>query len=262
MRDYLARATADLTNEYARADSPLVDTAIENWVIRTVDSGWSSLRRRQDYYDEGALMWLHADVIIREQSKGQHSLEDFLRNFFGQKDTGPIVTPYTREDVEAALSAVLPYDWHSFIERHVYQVNGKTPTVGLEAAGWRPVYNATPNHQFYFADFRPVEYWGAYSVGMNVSKDGSLFDVLPGTPAYETGLSPHMKILAVNGRAYSSDVLNEAIAHPPDGKISLVVQNFSTVETREIKYAGGVRYPHLERFPDKHDYLSEIFQPR
>jgi len=262
MRDYLARTTADLANESTRADSPLVDTATENWVIRTVDSGWASLRRGQDYYDEGALMWLQADVIIREQSKGQKSLEDFLRSFFGQKDTGPIVVPYTREDVEAALSAVWPYDWHSFIEQHVYQVNGKAPTDGLEAAGWRLIYNETPNHQFFFADFVPVEYWGAYSVGMNVAKDGSLYDVLPGSPAYEAGLGPHMKILAVNGRAYSSDVLNEAIAHPADGKISLVVQNFNTVETREIKYAGGVRYPHLERLPGAHDYLSEILQPR
>jgi hypothetical protein len=62
----------------------------------------------------------------------------------------------------------------------------------------------------------------------------------------------------VDGRAYSPEVLNEAIAHPPDGKISLVIRNFSTVETREIHYAGGVRFPHLERIPGSHDYLSEI----
>jgi len=83
-------------------------------------------------------MWLHADVIIREQTQGRRSLDDFLRSFLGQRDTGPIVVPYTRQDVEEALSAVCPYDWHTFIETHVYQVNSKPPTDGLEASGWPP----------------------------------------------------------------------------------------------------------------------------
>jgi hypothetical protein len=34
------------------------------------------------------------------------------------------------------------------------------------------------------------------------------------------------------------------------------------VLNREIQYAGGVRYPHLERIPGTHDYLSEILQPK
>ena len=71
-----------------------------------------------------------------------------------------------------------------------------------------------------------------------------------------------MAILAVDGRVYSSDVLNEAIAHPRNGKISVIVRNFDSVETREIPYAGGVHYPHLERIPGAHDYLSEIMAPR
>ena len=41
-----------------------------------------------------------------------------------------------------------------------------------------------------------------------------------------------------------------------------MVRNFDSVETREIQYAGGVRYPHLERIPGSHDYLSEILEPR
>ena len=71
-----------------------------------------------------------------------------------------------------------------------------------------------------------------------------------------------MTIMAVDGHVYSQDALNEAIAHPRNGKIALVVRNFDSVETREISYAGGLRYPHLERIPDTHDYLTEIFEPR
>lgn len=260
MRDYLAWVAANLAHQPARASTALVDTATENWVLRTVDDAWSSLRRGQDYYDEGALIWLRADTLIREQSQNRHSLDDFLQSFFGQKDTDPIVAPYSRDEVEASLSAISAYDWHGVFETRVYQVNSKPPTDGLEAAGWRLVYNATPNRLY--AAVLPDSYDAAYSIGMYVKKDGTISDVLPGTPAYDAGLGPRMTILAVDGRVYATDVLNESIAHPRNGKISIIVRNFDSVETREIPYAGGIRYPHLERIPGVHDYLSEIMAPR
>jgi predicted metalloprotease with PDZ domain len=261
IRDYLARTAADFVEEPGRKYTPLVDTATEDWQLRTPDSGWSSLRRGQDYYDEGALAWLRADVLIRQQSHGRISLNNFLRSFFGQRDTGPIVVPYTRQDVEAALSAVWPYDWHSFFQKRIYEVNPEPPTDGLEAAGWRIVYNSTPNAARFDSDITALQYYGSYSIGMNVNRDGSIFDVWQGTPAYAAGLGPHMVILAVNGRAYSAEVLNAAIAHPDNGKITIVARNFNSVQTYVIHYAGGVRYPHLERIPGTHDYLSDIFKP-
>jgi predicted metalloprotease with PDZ domain len=220
------------------------------------------LRRDQDYYDEGGLIWLLADVQIRKQTQGRASLDDFMRSFLGQRDTGPIVAPYTREDVEAALSAICPYDWHAFFETRIYQVNAKPPVEGLEAAGWRLVYNATPNNEVFDSELNLITYYGAYSIGINVKKDATIADVWPGTPAYDAGLGPHMTILAVDGQAYSDDVLNAAIAHPTNGKITLLARNFDTVKTYEIQYAGGVRYPHLEPIPGAHDYLSEILAPR
>jgi predicted metalloprotease with PDZ domain len=207
-------------------------------------------------------MWLRADVQIREQTQGRLSLDDFLRSFFGQRDTGPIVVPYTREEVEASLSAICPFDWHEFFETRVYQVNNKPPTDGIEAAGWRLVYNATPNNEPFDIGLSSISYFGGYSIGMNVKKDGTIVDVLPGTPAYDAGLGPRMILLAVDGHSYSDAALNEAIAHPRNGKIPLVVRNFDSVESHEIQYAGGVRYPHLERIPGGHDYLSEILEPR
>jgi len=258
--DYLASMAAIFSHQPARATTPLVDTATEDWVLRTVDPAWSSLRRGQDYYDEGALIWLRADTLIREQSHDRLTLDDFLRSFFGQHDTEPIVAPYTREDVEASLSAISKFDWHTFFETRVYQVNSKPPTDGIEAAGWRVVYNETPN-KAYASWFRDV-YDGSYSIGIVVKKDGTISDVLPGTPAYDAGLGPHMTILAVDGRVYSGDVLNESVAHPRSGKISVLVRNFDSVESHDISYAGGVRYPHLEQISGSHDYLGEILAPR
>lgn len=262
MRDYLARTTADLVHETARSTTPLVDTATQNWVLRNPVGDWAALRRKQDYYDEGALIWLRADTIIREKTQGRASLDDFLRSFLGQRDTGPVVAPYTREDVEAALQAICPYDWHNFFETKIYRVNSNPPTDGLEAAGWRLVYNTTANRPVFWSAIIPFETQQAYSIGIDVEKDATILDVLPNSPAYEAGLGPRMKIIAVDGRAYSKDVLEETIARPQNGKITLVVRNFDAVETHEIHYTGGLRYPHLERIPGTKDYLSEILQPR
>jgi predicted metalloprotease with PDZ domain len=262
IRDYIARAAADFSIEAGRASIPLVDTATENWVLRTPDTGWASIRRGQDYYDEGALIWLRADTIIREKTQNNLSLDDFLRSFLGQRDTDPIVAPYTREDVEATLAAICPYDWHSFFEARVYQVNPKPPTDGIEAAGWRIVYTDTPSPEFFWSEVLPISISGEFSIGVQLKKDGSIVDVFPGTPAYDAGLGPHMTIVAVDGNSYTDDALNEAIAHPHNGKISMLVRNFDSVKPYEIQYAGGVRYPHLERIPGTHDYLSEILAPR
>jgi predicted metalloprotease with PDZ domain len=262
-RDELARSASNFAHESARAEIPLVDTATENWILRnSFLDGWNGLRRGQDYYDEGALTWLRADTIIREQTQGQKSLDDFLRSFLGQRDTAPIVVPYTREDVEAALNAISPYDWHEFFEARIYRVNPKPPFEGIEAAGWRITYNDTPLHEPFWFELLPFGVIADTSIGVVTEKDGTIFDVGPGSPAYDAGLGPHMMILAVNGHIYSADALNEAIARPPNGKITLIVRNFDSVEVRELKYAGGLRYPHLEQIPGKHDFLSEILAPR
>jgi len=262
MRDYLAQTSANLVHETARQTTPLVDTATEDWVLRNPAGDWGALRRSQDYYDEGALIWLRADTIIREKTQDRLSLDDFLRGFLGQRDTGPIVAPYTRADVEAALEAICPYDWHSFFENKIYGVNSKPPTDGLEAAGWRLVYNATPNKEPFYTEIFPLNEIQWYSIGIAVEKDGTILDVLPGSPAYAAGLGPRMKILAVGGRAYSKEALDETIAQPKQGKIVLVVRNFDSVEDHMIQYAGGLRYPHPERIPGTKDYLGEILQPR
>jgi predicted metalloprotease with PDZ domain len=263
IRDYLARTSASFAHETARESVPLVDTATQNWVLRSQRGGWALLRRGQDYYDEGGLVWLMADVVIRDGTRGRKSLDDFLRAFFGQENTGPVVAPYTREDVERALNEVYPYDWHGFFEKRIYEVNPSPPTEGLERAGWRLVYTDKPNNEPFFA--LPEDkgaFQGLYSIGLGARKNGEIRDVLPGSPAYDAGLGPQMKILAVDGRVYSTEALDAAVAHPRDGKITLVVQNFDSVDTRELRYAGGVKHPHLERIPDRRDHLDQILKAK
>lgn len=260
-RDQLAIIAADAAHQPARASVALVDTATENWVLRTVPRAWSMLRRGQDFYQQGALVWLEADAIIRAESNGERSLDDFLRGFFGQRDTGPIVVPHTRADVEAGLSDVLRYDWHGFFESRVYQVNAAPPVGGFERAGWRLVYNDIPSLDRFWSGEDPRRRQ-MYSIGLSVGADGAVTDVLPASPAYAAGLGPQMTIVSVDGQAFTVERLLDAIAHPANGKISLVVKNFSSVTTYVVDYPGGLRYPHLERIPDTPDRLASILAAR
>jgi hypothetical protein len=81
-------------------------------------------------------------------------------------------------------------------------------------------------------------------------------------PADAAGLSPQMTVLAVDGRAYSTDALEAAIVHPHPGGIVFVVRNFDRVDSVTLHYAGGLRYPHLKRVPGTPDLLTAIFTPK
>lgn len=260
-RDQIAAIAAQALHQPARTSVALVDTATAAWVLRGGSRSWLALRRGQDFYQQGALAWLEADAIIRSESKGQKSLDDFLRTFFGQRDTAPMVVPYTRADVEAGLSAVLPYDWHGFFESRIYQVNPELAVSALTRAGWRVVYNETPSRDRFWMGEDPRRQQ-MYSVGLLLGGDGTIADVLPGSPAYAAGLGPQMAITAVNGESYTLERLLDAIAHPANGRIALVVKNFSTVATLTIEYAGGLRYPHIERIENTPDHLSDVLKPR
>ena len=89
---------------------------------------------------ESELIWLEADTIIRQESGGKKSLDDFARAFHGAPGGGPAVKTYTYDDVVATLNAVAPYDWNGFFEARVRRVAPRAPLGGIENGGWKLVY--------------------------------------------------------------------------------------------------------------------------
>jgi hypothetical protein len=72
-----------------------------------------------------------------------------------------------------------------------------------------------------------------------------------------------MKIVGVNGRAWSGEALHEAVAAKNSSTpITFRVDNGSFQDEYKVPYRGGERYPHLERDSTKPDVLSEIIKPR
>jgi predicted metalloprotease with PDZ domain len=262
-RDKLALIAEWAANEKGRAWRPLVDTTVAAQLLYPARRDWEAWRRSTDFYDEGALIWLDVDTLIREKTAGRNSLEDFCRRFHGGAGSTPAVIPYTFEEVVDSLYAVVAHDWRSFFNERVMAVAPAPPLAGLERAGWRLVGSETPSPVQ-----RAYEKEGDFidltaSIGLTIEKDGAIRDIIPGKAADRAGVGPGMKLVAVNSRRYSADVLREAVAatRTASGPLELLIENGEYFRTCALEYHEGARYPRLERIPAKRDLLELIIKP-
>ena len=210
------------------------------------------------------LVWLEADTILRQKSGGKRSLDDFCSRFFGGETGAPTVKTYTRADVVSALDAVATYDWAAFFSARIDAVSARAPLGGIEDSGWRVVYGDTPNG--YLAARAKVA--GAadfgFSLGIWTKPDGTVADVVHGSPAFTAGLAPAMRITAIDGRKWSTEAAEQALerAEKTPRPLEIVVEAADIVRTVRIDYHDGLRHPHLERDPAKPDLLGAILAPR
>ena len=245
-------------NRPGRNWRPLVDTGVDVSTISAAPGEEVPYRRGLDYYDESLLVWLDVDMAIRAKSSGTKSLDDFAKVFFGAPSTAPMVKPYTLEDVVSALNRVVLNDWRAFLDARVYRITAHPPLGALEASGWRLVYNATPNWYQSLRERFTKTTDESFSIGMWIKQDGTIADVVYGAPAYAAGLMPGMKITAINGRKYGSDVLREEISAKKP--LDLSVEQGTFAGTFHVDERDGERFPHLERIAGAPDMLGDILR--
>ena len=268
-REWLAWTAAYLDDWPGRNWRSLEDTAVSAQLLYMVPGqAWRSWRRWVDFYDESWLMWLDADITIRQLTHGQKSLDDFCRLFHGAPSGPPQLIPYTFDEVVAALNQVAPNDWQKFFHDRLDEITLHPPMGGITGGGWRLVYNDQPNTYIQAMEQAENLVSENFTLGIVVSstdgdKGGDLLDVIPGSPAAEVGLAPGMRLLTVNGRAWSPDVLRDAItgAKGTAEPIVLQVDNVGYAQTVRVHYHGGLRFPHLERDPSAPDLLTSTLQP-
>jgi predicted metalloprotease with PDZ domain len=261
-REALAETAAMLDHRAGRTWRPLEDTARSVQILRLQGPEWQNWRRGLDYYPEGELIWLEVDATIRQQTQGQKSINDFCRVFHGGESGPPKVVPYTFDDVVAALNQVTPYDWAGLLKTRVTSTDAHAPLGGIERGGWRLVYNDQPNVFIRTGEKLRKSVDVSYSLGFAVREDGELSDVIHGSPAYAAGIGPGMKLVAINGRAWSKEVLLDALRSAKESRqpTDLLVENAKFYKTYSIAYYDGIRNPHLER-SEGSDVLGEILQP-
>ena len=262
--EHLALVAAQLDHQRGRDWRPLADTAGAAHLLYYARPEGASRRRSVDFYPEGELIWLEADVTIRERTQGKRSLDDFCQRFFGGESTPPRVVPYTLDDVVAVLNEVTPLDWRGFFQQRVYAVNSRAPIGGIERGGWRLVYRDTPSDMLKNAETTKKGTDLSFSLGLSVKEDGGILDVIPDLPADRAGVGPGMKLLAVNNRRWKPELLRTAIREAKDGAapVELLVENGDVFKTCRLDFRDGERYPHLERDAAKPDVLAEIIKPR
>jgi predicted metalloprotease with PDZ domain len=244
---------------------PLVDTAVAAQILwGGAGSAGASLRRQADYYDEGQLIWLEADVLIRQKTGGARSLDDFCQRFFGKADGPPEVRPYDLEEVVKTLDAVAPGDWKAFFDARVYRLAPDVPLGGVEGAGYRVVYAAKKPELLGIWEkaYKFASYWE--SLGLSLTDENVVRDVLAGGPASRAGVVAGMKVVAVDGHKVSSDVLKDALARAKTSTspIALLTESNDFYETHAVDWHGGERYRVLERDPSKPDLLEQILAPK
>jgi predicted metalloprotease with PDZ domain len=237
---------------------------------RTAPRQWQSWRRDLDYYDEDVLNWLWVDTIIRQQTKGKKSMDDFCKLFHGGQSGPPTVKTYTFDDVMNTLNQVAPYDWRGFWTERLTTHSPGAPVGGIERSGWRLVYDETRSELWRAKegdDTRADEDTkvnASYSIGLLLRGDGRIVDTVEGMPAAKAGIGPGMKLVAVNGRKFTGRALRDALRAGKDSSapLELLVENTDYYRTYQINYHDGEKYPHLVRDSSKPDMLGEIITPR
>jgi predicted metalloprotease with PDZ domain len=263
-RDDLALTAAALDHLPGREWRNLQDTADAAPQLYFSPRAWQSWRRSTDFYDEDTLNWLWVDVIIRQQTKGAKTIDDFCHLFHGAPSTGPMVKPYTFDDVVSALNQIVPYDWRAFWTDRLINHGPGAPLGGIEGSGWKVTYDDNPSDMLSSEAGMYHVVPAAFAIGLALSDDGAISDTTEGMPAAKAGIGPGMKLVAVNGRHFSPEVLRDAIkaAKNSNAPLDLLIENTDYYKTYKLDYHGGEQYPHLVRDESKPDLLTEILKAK
>jgi predicted metalloprotease with PDZ domain len=263
-REHIALLASTLDHRAGRTWRSLENTSRAAQILYFAPSEWTSYRRGTDFYPESVLVWLDADVTIRKLTEGRRSLDDFCRTFLGGSEAMPVVKTYNFDDLVTAMNDVAAYDWRSFFLERLQSVDTHAPLGGIRGGGWHLTYNDEPNQMIAASQATPGPVDYTASIGVLIKSDGTVQDAIPGMPAYQSGVRPYTRILAVNGRQFSVEELNKTLVElkTRTGPITLLISSAGFVESHDIDYHGGPRYPHLIRDDAARDYLNEILKPR
>jgi len=276
-RDVLARVAANFEISPGRDWRPLVDTTNQPTISQRRPVGWVSWQLPENYYTEGELIWLDADTKIRELTNEQKSLDDFAKAFFGVYNGSFVTTTYTFDDVVNALNNVVPYDWATFLRKRVYDLHPAVPEDGFTRGGYKLIYTDTvqpwikkAEASMGLADFSAslgfsvvVPRTGGEHGAAGARPSGTLANVWWQSPAFKAGVTPDMQIISVDGKAFTPQVLRDAIVQAEKTKQPVQLQfrredNYTSIS---LPYFNGLRIPSLQRVEGTPDRLDDILAP-
>jgi predicted metalloprotease with PDZ domain len=257
----LASIAARLDTDAGREWRSVSDTTDDPIISQRRPKGWRSWQRSEDYYNEGLLIWLDADSLIRELSHGQRSMDDFARAFFGVNDRDWGELTYTFEDVVRTLNQVQAYDWATFLHDRLQKVHNRAPLDGFARGGYQLIYTDTPTEWFKSNEKSRKITDLTYSSGFVLGKEGEVTEVAWDGPAFNAGLTVGSKIIAVNNRALDTDRL-KTVMKAKKSPLNLLVKTGEIYRNIELNYEGGLRYPHFEKTNSAASSLDALLAPK
>ena len=262
--DALASIAANLDIRRARDWRGVEDTTRDPIITARRPKGWVSYQRSEDYYNEGMLVWLEVDAMLRQKTRGSRGMDDFARTFFAGTDGEWRAKPFDLSEIASVLNGLAPFDWAGFLTRRMTETAPRAPLSGLELGGYRLTFAEEPTPFFKDAEKRANEVNLSYSLGMTIGKAGHLTGVVWDGPAFKAGLTTAAEIVAVNGRVYSDSVIRDAIIAAKGGRepIRLIVKSGSRVREVAIPWTAGPRYPRLERIGNGDASLDRLLAAR
>jgi len=242
----------------------LVDTTNDPTIASRAPQPWRSWQRSEDYYSEGQLIWIDVDRIIRTQSGGKRSIDDFAKAFFGVRDRDWGELTYTFDDIVATLSRVQSYDWRGYLQRRVYDVAASPPLEGINQGGYRLIFTDEPTKWIMSAEKAGKNNDLTYSGGFVVGNDGKVSSVLWDSAAFNAGITMGSQITAVNGRDFYGDALKDAIKAAADNGPApeLLIHDGDVYRTVRLDWHGGLRYPRLQKVGNGPGTLDALLAPR
>jgi predicted metalloprotease with PDZ domain len=257
-------AAAYSTGTPGRRWRALVDTTNDPIIGKRSPMPWRSWQRSEDYYSEGQLIWTDVDRIIRQQSGGKRSIDDFAKAFFGVRDRDWGELTYSLDDIVATLNQVQPYDWRGYLQRKVYDIAAQPPLEGITEGGYRLVYTSEPTKWWMSGEKDHKNTDLTYSGGFAVASDGKVQSVLWDSPAFNAGMAVGNTIVAVDSRTFSADDLKQAIKEAAgNGRaVELLVKDGNLFRSVTLDWHGGLRYPRLEKVGKGEGTLDALLAPR
>lgn len=238
---------------------PMGDTTNDPVISARRPKGWPSWQRSEDYYNEGLMVWMEVDAMLRQKSRGTKSIDDFARAFFGIRDGDWGQVTYNFEEVAETLNRIVPFDWAGFLRQRLTETNKPAPVNGFVMNGYKLVYTAEPTSYFSKQEkARGTDL--SYSLGLVANKDGEVTSSLWGSPAYEAALDVGTVITAVGDGTFSRERLLAAVAARQP--VRLTVRNGDRIRNVTVDYRDGPRYPRLQKVGTADTGLDRLLAPR
>jgi predicted metalloprotease with PDZ domain len=143
------------------------------------------------------------------------------------------------------------------------------PLDGFRRGGYKLLYTDTPSDYQAATEDQRKRIDLLNSIGIEINdkdsgQEGMIDQVIWDSPAFKAKLTEGAQILAINGIAYTPDVLKDAIreAHSRQRPIELILKTGDRYMVANLDYHDGLRYPHLERDTAQPARLDEILSAR